>query len=514
MPAVEASARPVSLNALLLTVFFLLAVLAAGWLTTPCLGDEISFYRLAKGFYQDHKRTVIDPVYAASGLIYYYNSEVLWPAGLSAIWTLMGRTSAAGAQVYHSLYFLLLLISTYCLSRRWLLAEQAGASIFVLATAPMVAAFSILFYAEIPMMALAVAAIALFTGGRILAAGTFMAMACLTKLTAVFFLPALAMLIFFQKLSLNKKVLTFFLFFAPVIVAVLADAWWRKTHLNMAYLFSYDPETVTSPSAWQTLKDRLFLKDAIQRFKELKESGIWEYTSSSFLNIKDVLKYFGPILLALPAFLLSKKIRMETLTPGGKEAVRTCALLIVSYSLCFLYMFIFSPDIRGLLPIAPFLAILAGAAAVKLKKKALILVAALCLTQFAASIFFVVAERRIPTDIQEGFEFIKKTVPHEELILYPEYVLVEQTERGMIWSHRFRAQMARLFWDTNKQQILDYLLAHKVRYIAVKKGRVYDDKLQRHFGGYPQSFVDSMPDEPRFKLLFDNNAMSVWSIQP
>lgn len=501
-------------KALLLAAFFSAAAFTAGLLAPPSLGDEISFYRLAKGFFYAHERTVIDPVYAKSGLIYYYNSEVLWPALLGAVWTFTGKESPVIAQTYHAAWFFLLIYATWILSRRWFTEKQSLFAAFILACTPMVAAFSILFYAEIPMMALAVSSAALLVRKKTAAAGILMSLACLTKLTSVFFIPAMLAFILLEKAPLRSRLMQAFIFIAPAVIAVLADSAWRRTHLNIAYLFSYAPEAVTSPSAWQTLKDRIFLKDAIQRFKELKQSGIWEYTNSSLLNLVDIVKYFGVISLGFCGLLVARRNRPAD--SAGGEGLRFCTLMSASYFACFLYLFLFSPDIRCLLPLAPFLAIMASHAAAGLLHKKLLLLGftGICLLQFAGPAAVVVKQRTVPDDIRKGFSFIEKNVGEEELVIYPEYVLVEGSNRGMVWSHRFRDQLGRLFWDADKNGILDYLTDHRIRYIAIKKSRVYDDNNRKHFGGYPRSFVDSLKLQTRLRLVYENPEMSIWKIQP
>lgn len=494
-----------------IAAFFLLAVLAAGFLSRPCLGDEISFYRMAKGFFYQHARIAIDPVYVKSGLIYYYNSEPLWPALLGGIWAVLGRESLAAAQIYHTFYFALLLFATYRVARHWFSEKHALLSLSVLASTPMIAAFSILFYAEIPMMALFMASLLLLIKKKALEASLIFCLAYLTKLSVVFFLPALLVFIWKKGTAIREKISSIAFFMLPLAVTAGADSFWRKTHLNISYLFAHAPEAASTPSAWQTLTNRLLLKDGVQRFVEYGQSGLWEYTSSSLLNLLDVARYFGVVSLSLVAvyFALRKVLQKE-----AREGSRFCLGLIASYLAGFLYMFSFSPDVRYLLPIAPFLAMLASAAALHFWKNSLakILISILCFLQFAGAVVYVMKERRVSEEIQQGFKVIKETLSEEDLVLYPEYVLVEQTDRGMVWSHRFRDPMVQLFWNPDKTEVLRFLTSNHIRYLAIKKTRIYDDSQRRHFGGYPQSFVKELGLRPEFELLYENKELSLWKM--
>lgn len=489
---------------LIFAVFLIVAV--AGLLSQPCLGDEISFYRLAKGFFEWHRRLAIDPVYDKSHLVYFYNSEPLWPALLGLIWTVLGRVSFAAAQIYHALYFLILM---FCTGR---FAEQTGSerdgtfkAVLFLAVTPMVAAFSILFYAEIPMMAFLMMGLCLFLDKKIFLASLALTAAYLTKATVLFFFPAFLWLLFQGTAAWKDKLKRTVLFFIPVIMAAGMDSLWRSQHLNITYLFSNAPETVVRQSAWQALKDRLLLGDAKQRLAEYANYGLWEYTNSSLLNLRDVLKYFGVLnLISALLFIFRKHYKRH----------RIETVFILSYLAGFIYTCILAPDIRYLLPIAPFVAVIAASELEGLwkKKTAKILILMICLMQFSGSVFYVVKERRISSEIQAGFSFIKQTVPEEMLTIYPEYVFIEKTDRGVVWSHRFRDKLKQLFWDSDKKSIVNYFVSHNIRYLAVKESRVYDDASKRNFGGYPESFVKELGLSPYFKPLFKNSEISIWQI--
>ena len=53
---------------------------------------------------------------------------------------------------------------------------------------------------------------------------------------------------------------------------------------------------------------------------------------------------------------------------------------------------------------------------------------------------------------------------------------------------------------------------YNIDYIVIKKTRCYDDTESRHFGGYPDSFVQKLPSYKFLKLIFDNKEIAVWEI--
>jgi hypothetical protein len=150
------------------------------------------------------------------------------------------------------------------------------------------------------------------------------------------------------------------------------------------------------------------------------------------------------------------------------------------------------------------------------------------LVQFGATLAYVRIERQIPKEIKEGFSYIKIQIPREALLMYPEYSLLEATERRFIWTSFFdveqhllknryaeyQGDMSRVFfWNSNTEDLMRSLRINKLDYIVVKKSRIYDDSKIKHLGGYPKSFVQRMPRLPFLKLVFENNGISIWEVR-
>jgi len=134
----------------------------------------------------------------------------------------------------------------------------------------------------------------------------------------------------------------------------------------------------------------------------------------------------------------------------------------------------------------------------------------------------------MPLGVKEAFFFIKRNTPADALFMYPEYIFIEATGRRFIWSSFFQLEfmVARkkypgidihdkslfLFWRKDPRDILGRLQLNKVDYIVVKKSRIYDDSKEKHFGGYPKSFVERLPQFPFLKLIFENKEIVIWKI--
>jgi hypothetical protein len=142
----------------------------------------------------------------------------------------------------------------------------------------------------------------------------------------------------------------------------------------------------------------------------------------------------------------------------------------------------------------------------------------------------------MPAEIKEGFSYIRTHVSRDAVVMYPEYILLEATERRFIWFSFFYLEqhilinrypgyqwdryseykwsdMSRVFfWNPNVEDLKRSLRLNKVDYIVIKKNRIYDDSKVKHLGGYPRSFVQKMQEFTFLKLVFENRGMSIWRV--
>ena len=181
-------------------------------------------------------------------------------------------------------------------------------------------------------------------------------------------------------------------------------------------------------------------------------------------------------------------------------------LTIFSFFLSFFNM---DGDIRYLLPIAPFLSIIASKAISSWDKKWVKgLICLVCMAQFLSVLVFVYFHRRIPPEIKEAIHYIKKNTPEEAIIIYVEYNLTEYTDRRIFWHW----DLKKLFWE-EEEGIKSFLKKRGIHYLLVKKEKIYDDRDFRHLKGYPLSFINRLPTFVYFELLLDNKAVSLWKLR-
>jgi len=477
-----------------------LLVLIAGLTSVPSLGDEVYHYRFAKDIFNAGRRVAFDPLYdSGSPPGYFYNSEPLWHILLAPLWGLFGKISFPIAQLYHTIYYALLILFTYLLGKELYGQRQGLYSALIIATIPAVAAFSVLFYLDIPATTLSILCLLLIVKRKFLWSGIILGLMYLTKRNTCFFIPAFFFLLLYQtETKFRQKIKNLFYLFVPAFLFVLPDFLWREKSLKT--IMSVNGRVVLQSSGnFEGVINRLKLKDWNLR--------ISEYLNSHLSNPVDIVQYLGIVLLITLAIYVLFRIYEK------KDLILW--LPVICYFLFFCYIFFPGSDIRYLLPILPLLAILSSKAIAKYvnKKWLNISLIILCLLQFSSTVLYVRAKRQIPKGIKEGFAYLRDDTSPDALIIYPEYVILEATRRRFAWAGNLGEVLQNLFWNKDEDKVRDLLKSNDVGYIAVKKSRVYDDSKVHHFGGYPKSFVERLPKLCFVKLVFDNKDMSIWQVE-
>jgi len=321
----------------------------------------------------------------------------------------------------------------------------------------------------------------------------------LTKRNACFLAPTFFFLILYQtEASVREKVKNLFFLFVPPFLFALPDFLWRENNLKLTKVVDGREVVVPTSGVSGYILYRLKLSDWSLRTTE--------YLNSSLFNPVDIVKYFGVVLLiALVIYVLFRIYEKKDLILW---------IPIICYFFFFCYIFFPGSDIRYLLPILPLLAILSSKVIVKYcnKKWLNVPLIILCLLQFGSTVVYVRAKRQIPKGIVEGFAYLRDDTAPDALIIYPEYVILEQANRRLAWAGNLHLVLKNLFWNKDEDKVRDLLKSNEVSYISVKKSRIYDDSKVHHFGGYPKSFVERLPRLSFLKLVFDNEDMSIWYI--
>ena len=445
------------------------------------LGDEAHHYTFAKGIYEARYRILSNPIYAPyPKLDYFYSDVPLWHGMLAGLWWITGYPSAILAQGYQVLYFLLLTVSSYFLGRR-LFGEVAGEMGMMLSlSAPVVAAFSILLYLDVPVAAWTMFSLWMFHKKKWVYAGIGAGAMLLTKINGLLLAPAFVILFFFYfESKWIDKIKAILLFGLPVIIINLPELYFRKTHFGFFYYIA--PKYIP---------------------KEGPPVILFE-PSSLYQQPGNLIFYFGiAIWIGLGLYLWKKRF--------GREDVFLWVPIGV-YLIIFPLFFHYSFPVRNLSPILVPLALLGGKGLASwVGKRKRIAITGLCLLQFLVVSGNVYLKRQIPAGIKGGYAYINSHTSPNAVFLYPEENLVLYTGRPIVWSHII--EMPKLFWQAGEEETRDILKKYEVSYVAIKKDRIYNDQFIRHTGGYPRSFVEKLPKQGFLRLVFDNLDLSIWQV--
>lgn len=456
-------------------------VAAAGLASHVYLGDESYHFMFARGIYETGTRVTVNAAYQDyPRLGYFYGDVPFWHVLLAFLWWLWGSPSAVIAQIYQACYVLLLGFSVYGLTTRLYGHTEGFRATLLIVTAPLVAAFSILLYLDVPVAAWAALALWMLHDRRWIPAGLAAGAMILTKISGLLLLPAFAVLVFFfSGPGLLKKTKAMALTAIPAIAINLPELIFRKNHFGYIYYVAprYIPRDGPSMVVFEP--------------------------SSLYVQPWNLVLYFGvPILIGLVLYLTKRLWQRDDMVLW---------LPVIVYLLFFPVLFRYSLPVRNLSPILPALSILAAKGIASLNwNKLRAAFAFLCLFQFLATAGNVYVRRQAPQGIREAFGFVGSHTPPKAVFLYPEENLVLYTGRPIVWSHI--TEMATLFWKADGEQMRTILGGYDVNYVAIKKDRVYDDRAIRHTGGYPASFVERLSRQPFAKQVFDNSAVTIWQV--
>lgn len=481
-------------------IFCLLGLALVGLTTELYLGDEIIHFRFAKDIFRAEKRVTVDSLYGKefSQQIHYMFSP-LWHLLLAYLWKITGGISFAVAQIYHLFYYALLLVSTYFLGKELYGKEEGWHSMVLVATLPMVISFGILFYVDVPLAALTSLTFLFILKKRLLLAGFGFGLMYFIKMNGLIFgIPFLLTILF--KNRRNRWWAKLLGFSLAALIVIAPDIYWREKNVLEGAWLGSNQKIVN-----------VFVTEVSENLKGWTDPSAWEKTlalkapkfghDSTFLRPKDHIKYFGlPLLLLFILYLMRRAYSKTDLLLW---------MPILFYFLFFLSFFNMDGDIRYLLPITPFLSILASKSISSWNKKGVKgLIVLLCLIQFLSVLVFVYMHRRIPPEIREAFHYIKEKTPEDAIIIYVDYNLSEYTDRRIYWHW----DLKQFFWE-KEEAAKKFLIERNIHYLLVKKERIYDDQDFRHLKGYPLSFIHRAPTFDFSEVLLNNGKVSLWKFR-
>ena len=490
-------------------------VLAAGLASDGVKGDEAYYSMFAEAWYDAGPlhRPVYNPLYPSGEAGYYYTTEPLWPFVCSLVWHVTG-VHAWSAQALQAGFYALLLAAVYGLGRDLLGPRGALAALLATVAVPMVGAFSVLLYTDVPSAALSACAALALLRKRFLAAGVVMGLAYLTKRNAAFLVPALAIWAFWTEGSGWRRLGRVAAFVVPAVLVTLPDWFWRTAHLPAMY------EPVSLPYILTRLRT-FFAKQALVApgsgggaDAATVAERLWTWLgpsagASRLNNPMDLLQYLGSVVPALLALYLVRRAwnraspRRSGASPWRSRADAKVWLAVAVYVVALLAMFTLDTDIRYAMPVIPLVAVVAarGLRGWCEKPWVLGLVGLAAFGHLGATAWHVGVQRTLTPGQRAVFEYLRTRTPPDDRILYPGEVMVAQARRQAVWSQLKNPETDRgcitgFLRETDPERIRRWLRANAVTHICVDERRVYVDRGEVVGFGYPRSFVERLPTLP------------------
>lgn len=485
-----APASPLLFKPLTIILASLLAaavIATVGSLSDICLGDENTHVRIAHVYAETGSRFPYDPIFAIdSRTSCIINATPLWHAGLAVLWRLTGTESQMMAQAYQAGFYLLLLLSVYFGVRRIWGDSAASWAWLLIATMPMVCAYSILLYQDVP--GIAVSALGLFFLFRrnFLWAGFCLGAAYLVRMNMLSYVPwAVAFAAWWSGGSWKRRLTAAALVAAPVSVALGYDILWRLDAFGSGMGFGeLDPIPVgLSASARGALST--------------KPEHFLVWNPDMIYDLRSLLMNVG-----IP-FLACVCVGVVRAWDSVAKWVWAC----VGLALAGFVMVFAVPgysQIRYMFPVIFVLVFICGRGGAHWRllpwMKVVIIFA--CVAQAAATCGYVSHRRQISDNDKAAYAWIRENSPKDASIVYPEDVMVNQTGRRVIWRQINLAYFMTEARDEQRQELLKWF---RVSHIAIPLRRIYDrEKEGDHWGGYPRDFVEKAQSLPYLKKVYEN----------
>lgn len=467
-------------------IFFAAATLlaAAGTTSKVYLGDEVYHHRIAKYFFESG-RPVTEPGYRfVPEAGYNVTGPTLWYEGLALAWKISGSVNSAVTQTYHALFYFLLISAVFLLSKTLGSTDtQAFLAACFTASCPMITAFSILLYLDVPACFWMVLTFLLVFKRKIFLAGIAYAAFILTKEYAFLFAPGILLALFSERgESLAEKIKNTVIFGGVTLLLILPDILFRLEHFGYAYY---------APPQTQFLNKTL---------------NYWFTPASITRDPIGALSYLGAAVpLGAAVYFLFEKQK-------SKDWVLITSLFI--YCVFTVVVLRRTLEMRYFMPAVILLAVFAGKGLTQLKQVWLRrMFYGLFLLQFAGTAVYVHSRRQIPQEIQDAFKVLSTPSAASEGALYPSESIMDYTGHPVIWIRvpDFQA----MFWSDTAEKTLQALRNGKIAYVVVPEDRIYDDTHTRHTGGYPQSFVRRLKGgafSSGIRETYSNSKISVWEV--
>jgi len=480
------------LTIILASILAAAVIATVGSLSDICLGDENYHVRQARAYAESGCRVPYDPLFLFidDRVLWPFNAAPLWHGGLAILWRLTGSPSQMVAQIYQAGFYLLLLLSVYFGVRQIWNDSAASWAWLLIATMPMVCAYSILLYQDVPGIAVSALGLFLLFRRNFLWAGICLAAAYLVKMNMLSYAPwAVVFAAWWAGGTWKRRLAAAVLVGVPVALCFGGDFAWRQ-HAYGAVVAQVFGNVSDLPAG------------AMAAIQAKPNSIIW--LPDSIFDLRALVRYTGvPVLLAMCAAVVCAWDSIS-------KWVWACAALALAG---FIYFMVIPgwPQVRYALPAFLALVFLCGNGMARWRlphalKVSLIVV---CLAQAVTACAYTYHQRHISKWDRAAYTWMRENTPENKRIMYPEVVLINQTGRQVIWPQINPAFFMTEATDEQRQELLTWF---RVSHIAIPLRRIYDREMEGdHAGGYARDFVEKAQSLPYLKKVYENPGFIIFA---
>lgn len=543
-----------------------LSILFAGIGSEPYLADEAFHYRLASYIYDLRTIPEYDPLLHTNPLTgkNYYVNGPLWHTLLAAFWTLTGQ-SQASAQLFQGLVYIGLVFVTFLLGKELFGRESGYYAALLVASAPMVILYSILFHVDILLMMLCALCYLMILRKRWFWVGVVLGLAFVTKRNAYLIAPAVVFcVLYYSEGQLKEKLKNLLVFLIALTVIISPDLYRRHSAFGfhgvvdnkqpklVSVLSGQDKQipppsihaeiaqkAITIPEYKQPIVGGMSSK-YLPQWKSRLLDGIANWVTMIvqprdhrheaakryhviFIHPEDIrrphvipMELGASMIIIFVVAIVHIFLKRSWIDLVGRKYILLYAT-IPSFLVAYFFCFINNWGLRYMGPVLVFLFTLGGSAFSYLKEgwrnyvRHLLVI--ICLAQIVGTAYYVQHHRKIPPGTKEAYEYAKKYFRQYRWTLSCKGAFALFTGRPMLWhSNTAPIELGYLFWQANEEELKELLGKFHISYIFVDKDRIYDDTNIQHTLGYPKSFIEKLIKFHSTKLIFDNQDVAIWEI--
>jgi hypothetical protein len=501
-----------------------LCIFIGGTLSDLKFSDEIFHFWFAKDWHIKCNRPIynelVDTVVEHNYYRYYVNAP-LWHYGLKLIFDLTGGVSHKLAQAYMIIWYILLIFGTYLLTKT-IYGEETGLySALIIATMPFIVAFSILLFIDVPIATGTPYLIYFIFKRRYITAGIIMGLMFLLKENSYFLFPGACFLLLINSnanysVSLWKRFLNVILFSVIVLIITIHNFKFRLDNFN-GILVPHDKGAIFATigkllkTSYLSIHD--FLKKEVGKPEvgksEVGKSEVGNYLTSPLTSFPTFFKYFGILVPLLSLWRIIAFFKNKDLNFRDVFIIIPILIYIPFYFIAFQGWW----EIRYLSPIIPLLCVFCIPCLKRRKTWIRWIIIIIGILTFLLTVAYTVFERNVTSEEKNLLEYVKE-LPNGRILTPEELFVSYYSGKPTIWCNSFTYSpgqgLYELFWDDEKREGI--LTDFKIKYILIPQKRVYDDRKEKHFGGYPKSFVEKVHRFPFAKKLYENGYGSLWRI--